>query len=205
MFRRRRVCLAPLGAFLGARLGLSRFGLVGLFSLGLVLPSAAHAHGAGGAQLPREPAPVSAEGSRAVELVAALSREPSASAAAKREVEASRTAVARADGAALAGDGEGAKLLSKVALAWAEVARAVVEAAARESVASEAEKRADGARERVARAKTLLEAVDARRRELDREVARAEAELAREKARALEPSSKAGARPKRSSKKGPSK
>src|SRR5688500_12026808 len=113
--------------------GLARvFGsIVAVVTIGttaVVDPALAH-QGAGGEQLPKDAPAVAPDGEKAKKEIAAVEADPRAAKLGRRALEKARRALGRAHGAHLAGDGDGARLLSRVALAWSGAARAVLRAA----------------------------------------------------------------------------
>lgn len=153
-------------AFVGIALGLA-----------LAMPSAsawAHGTGSGGAQLPPDAEPVAPEGKKARELLAALPQDEPSKALVASAVKKSNDALGRAHGAHLAGDREGAVLLSRVALAWAQAATAAVRAAESEKKAAASESKTLELKGKLDRARALLAETEARKLQLAAEVAKAE-------------------------------
>ncbi|NUP06942.1 MAG: hypothetical protein HOW73_12890 [Polyangiaceae bacterium] len=135
----------------------------------------ARAHGgAGGAQLPADAEPVTADGKKAKELLAALPADDASKALVADSVKKAKLALGRANGAKLAGDQEGAQILSRLALAWAQTATSTVKAVDTEKRASEAEARTKDRKEKIGRARSLLAETEARKLQLVAEVAKAE-------------------------------
>jgi chromosome segregation ATPase len=159
--------------------------------------ASAFAHGPEGAQLPKDPPAVAPAGEQARAAIAEIeASHGQAASIAKSAIEAARAALARAHGASLASDASAAVHLSKIALAWSDAARAVVQSAAREREAVDAEARAARLEDDHERARAALETADARRRQLEDELARAEEAVARARAASIEPERKRlGARP----------
>lgn len=132
----------------------------------------AHAHGgAGGAQLPPDAPAVAPDGEKAKQLLDSIA----ASDATAREVAEGKRALGRAHGASLAGDRDGSRLLSRLALAWAGAAEAILGAAKAEKAADASEQRAKDAAEKLARAKVMLSETEARRGQLEAELERVRA------------------------------
>lgn len=152
-------------------------------NLALVLALAASAAGApvalahgsaGGVQLPPDAEAVAPEGKKAKELLAALPADAPVRAAIADPVKKAKLALGRAHGAKLAGDEDGARLLSRVALAWAQAARATVQAVQTEKRAADGETRTKTLKEKIARARALLTETEARKLQLTAEVSKAE-------------------------------
>ena len=157
----------------------------------LAAPSVARAHGggsAGGAQLPPDPPAVAPDGEKAKAEIAALASLEDARlvAAVDATLDRARKALGRAHGASLAGDKEGARLLSRLSLAWARAARAVVRATEAETRADAAQAKVKDLKEKVERAKALVTETESRRRQLLTEIARAEADAKKQGAAAVE-------------------
>lgn len=134
----------------------------------------AHGTGAGGAQLPPDAEPVAPEGKKARELLAALPQDEQSKALTASAVKKSNEAMGRAHGAHLAGDREGAVLLSRVALAWAQAATAAVRAAESERKAATTESKSLELKGKLDRARALLAETEARKLQLAAEVTKAE-------------------------------
>jgi hypothetical protein len=154
-------------------------------------PSLARAHGggsAGGAQLPSDPPAVTPDGEKAKAEIAALASQKDArlKAAVGAALDKAKKALGRAHGASLAGDAEGAKVLSRVALAWAKAARGVARATETEARADAAQAKVKDLKEKVARAKALVTETESRKRQLATEIARAEADQKKQGAAAAE-------------------
>jgi hypothetical protein len=183
----------PLGDAGGAARGrtLARgTGLTAAIAVGFV-GATALAHGPEGAQLPNDPPAVAPAGEQARAAIAQIeASHAEAASIAKRSIDAARAALARAHGASLASDATAAGHLSKIALAWSDAARAVVRSAERERQAVEAEVRAARLDDDHERARAALETADARRRQLEDELARAESAVARARAASTEPERK---------------
>lgn len=151
------------------------FALVLATSTSVVGAAAAHG-GAGGAQLPSDAEPVTPEAKKALEVLAALPKDEATTKLVAEPTKKAKEAVARAHGAHLAKDEEGARLLGKVALAWAESAAAWVRAAEAEKKAAEGEGRHKDLKDKIERAKALVAETEARKLQLLSEVAKAEEE-----------------------------
>jgi chromosome segregation ATPase len=149
----------------------------------LSLAASAAAHGAGGRELPGDPPAVTQEGRDAKRDLDAIASDEAKRSLASTRVEAGRKALARAHGAHLAGDADGARALSAIAKAWADAAGAAIRAATVEVRASAAEARAKELADKVARARSMLAETQARRGQLHAEIARVEeaAKAARER------------------------
>jgi hypothetical protein len=132
-------------------------------------PSAGPA-GAEGQAVPRAPGAAAEAGSATAKVVA----EPVAQA---------KRALARAHGARAAGDAAHARMLDALALEWAETARELLRAAAAETTAAEAARRAREVATQLERARALLEETQARRGRAAAELERLET-LSREAAQA---------------------
>ena len=111
-----------------------------------------------------------------------------------------KVAIARAHGAHLAKDEDGARLLGRVALAWAEAAAAWVRAAEAEKKAAESEGRHKDLKDKIERAKALVAETEARKLQLLSEVAKAE-----EEAKTAPPPKPDGKKPKPKDPKAPKK
>lgn len=174
-------------------------------------PAVARAHGggsAGGAQLPTDPPAVTPDGVKAKAEIQALAavKDARLSTAIAAAVERARKALGRAHGASLAGDTEGAKILSRVSLAWTKAARAVVRATEAEARADAAQTKVKELKEKLERARTLVTETESRKRQLTTEIARAESEAKKRGADSLdaekqrvnkaEPAGKNGKKPK---------
>ncbi|MFO0547516.1 MAG: hypothetical protein U0271_03955 [Polyangiaceae bacterium] len=142
-------------------------------------PRTARAHDDAGARMPANVPAVAPEGEQAKAQVEKIKSDPKAAELAGDAITASEKAIVRAHGAKSSGDEKGSQLLSRVALAWAGAAASIVEAANKEAAADAAEEKLASLKERIERAKALLAETEARRMQLDTEVARAEAEAAK--------------------------
>jgi len=136
----------------------------------------AYAHGgdAGGAQLPADVEAVTPQGKKAKAQLAALPVDDASKVLVAEPAKKARLALARAHGAHLARDTDGANLLSRVALAWSEAATATLRAADAEKKAGASETRAGELKEKILRARALLAETEARKLQLAAEVASAE-------------------------------
>jgi len=155
----------------------SRVALAIMLAFCLDLP--AYAHGEAGAQLPDDAPAVTKDGEKAK---AELARVGGSKEAAPKELLSEplgkgKKAIARAHGASLAGDEIGAKLLSRVALAWAQAAGATLRAFETEKGAEVAEVKATAQKDQIQRKKALLVEMEARKLSLTKEVAAAEADM----------------------------
>ncbi len=74
----------------------------------------------------------------------------------------------------MAGDADGARILSRVSLAWAKAATAIVRATETEKRADAAQAKVKDLRDKVERAKALLTETESRKGQLTTEIARAE-------------------------------
>lgn len=163
----------------------SRVALAIMFSFCLDLP--AYAHGEAGAQLPEDAPAVTKDGEKAKAELARVSAAQVAKDGASKEaapkdllsepLAKGNNAIARAHGASLAGDETGAKLLSRVALAWAQAAAATLRAFETEKGAEVAEVKTTGQKDQIQRKKALLVEMEARKLSLTKEVAAAEADV----------------------------
>lgn len=137
-------------------------------------PAVALAHDdSGGTQLPERAPAVAKDGEDAIAILKRIEGSPEDLAVAKDHVEKAWKAIARAQGAKLSGDEEGARLLSALALELAKGADAIARAAAAEKKADAAEKQAVSLEEKLERTRTLLAETDARRVQLTTEVEKA--------------------------------
>ncbi|MFO0617099.1 MAG: hypothetical protein U0414_31170 [Polyangiaceae bacterium] len=146
---------------------------VALASAALVARDARAHDDSGGTQLPTRAAPVTKDGEAAVALLKAIEASADSLAVAKDQVDRAWKAIARAEGAKLSGDEEGARLLSGLALELARGADALARAAAAEKKADAAEKQAAALQEKLERLRTLLAETDARRVQVTAEVDKA--------------------------------
>src|SRR5690349_5790933 len=120
-------------------------------AIALLLPSAALAQAAAdGGQLPKDPPAVTPEGEKAKTEIADVAKDPRAKEVAGSLLDKARKALGRAHGASLAGDEEGARILSRVGLAWARASRVLLRAA-------DTEKRADAGQAKVRDLKEKVE------------------------------------------------
>jgi len=143
-----------------------------LFGSGLIGAGDAFAHDAGGAQLPTDPPAVTPDGQKANAELASVSKDDAAAEAVKEGTRA----LGRAHGASLAGDVDGARLLSRLALAWANAATTATRAKDAEVAATAEETRAKEVADKLTRAKLTLRETESRKGQLVAEVARVEAE-----------------------------
>ncbi|MBK8938969.1 MAG: hypothetical protein IPM79_15410 [Polyangiaceae bacterium] len=175
-------------------------GLLGGHVLGA--PAALAHGGAGGEQLPPDADPVAPDGVKAKERLASLPSDDTTKALVEAPVKKARLALGRAHGAKLAGDEEGAGLLSRVALGWADSAVALVSAALSETKAAEAETKTKDLKDKLGRARALLAETEARKLQLVASVKKAE-EAAKAPPVSVDPAKKkAGEVAKPSEKKG---
>jgi chromosome segregation ATPase len=159
-------------------------------------PSFAQGGGSGGEQLPADAPAVTPDGEKAKAELAALAKDPRSAKLAGAAMGKARAALSRAHGAHLAKDAAGARDLSRVALAWAKAARAVLRANEVEQRAKEAQTKAEDLKERLERAKALLVETEARKAPLSSEIARVEAESKRSTDKALDAEKKRTTVPK---------
>jgi colicin import membrane protein len=164
-------------------------------------PVSARAHGSGGSTLPAEVPAVTDEGKRARAILDALKpaaspapspgqpAPPAAPADVQRSIETARTALSRCHGAHLAGDTSGARRLGRVALAWAEAAKAQLTAAAAERAGAAIEKAAADLATRRVRASAMLVEAQARKGQLGAQIAQKKAAI--DAAKAPPPESRA--------------
>lgn len=125
------------------------------------------AHESGGKQLPEDPAAVTDEGARAKAMAAevrAAEKAPPADVAAS--LQRTQRALQRASGAHAAGDARTARLLGKVALGWAEAAKAQLAATRAEKASGEVEKAAADLVARRDRGRALITESQARKGQL---------------------------------------
>lgn len=155
-------------------LGIALGAAVAAPTLGLESSAWAQGTGSGGAQLPPDAEPVAPEGKKARELLAALPQDEPSKALTANAVKKSNQAMGRAHGAHLAGDREGAVLLSRVALAWAQAATAAVRAAESEKKAAATESKSLELKGKLDRARALLAETEARKLQLAAEVTKVE-------------------------------
>ncbi len=156
-------------------------------------PTSALAHGgdSGGQQLPLEVHTVSPDGGRALEILTRLEKDAARASIARESIGKSKRALQRADGAAAAGDTEGARLLSRLALAHASAADATLRARDAEAKANQAQTTNAELHDKLVRTKTLLAETQAQRGQIAAELAHAEEEA---KANAAKAQSKEDAR-----------
>lgn len=142
------------------------FGILVIASLLGAMPAAA-AHESGGTQLPQDPAAVTDEGARA-KAIAAEVRAASLHLPADVAASLARTqqALGRANGAHAAGDARTARLLGKVALGWAEAAKAQLAATRGEKASGDVEKAAADLTARRDRGRALITEAQARKGQL---------------------------------------
>jgi len=130
-------------------------------------------------QLPPDPAPVTPDGTKAKAILDALPKDEASAAVLADAAKKARLALSRADGAHLAKDGEGARILSRVALAWAEAASLSVRAVDAEKKATAEETTKRDLKEKIERARALLAETEARKLQLAAEAQKAELEAKR--------------------------
>jgi hypothetical protein len=141
----------------------------------IALPSVALAHGdSGGAQLPKDAPAVTKDGEEAKAIFKKIEGDPPSLAIVKDTVDKGEKAIARAQGAKLSGDDEGAQLLSRLALGLAKTADATLRAATAEKKASDRETEAVATAEQVTRMKTLLAETQAHASQVAAELAKAQ-------------------------------
>lgn len=160
-------------------------------------PALGHGGGAGGAQLPKDAPAVTPDGEKAKAELDGLAKDEAKQKVAGEATGKGRAALGRAHGASLAGDTVSAKLLSRVALAWASAAAAAVRASETEAKAGAAETKTIELKEKLVRAKALLAENEARRLQLAAEVQKLED--------AAKSSDKAPAKPTKGADKSPAK
>jgi hypothetical protein len=141
--------------------------------------------------LPADPPAVSAEGEKAKAALGELASADAIKTVAARAIERGKKALARAHGAKLAKDEDGARLLSRVALAWANAGAAAARAAEVLKSADVLSSSRANLVERLSRARALLAEHDARRLSLAAAVESAE-KAAAERIAAGKGNSKAG-------------
>jgi hypothetical protein len=143
-------------------------------ALGCAVPAIAYAEkDSGGAQLPKSAPPVTKAGEEAKGILAKIEADTASLAIVKDTVDKGEKALARAQGAKLSGDEDGARLLSDLALELAKTAEAVVRAVAAEKKANESETRAATTSEELKRTKTLLAETQAHAGQVAAELAKA--------------------------------
>ena len=144
--------------------------------LSVSLGSALCAPAAGAAEsvLPTDPPAVTADGEKAKAALGELASTAATKAVAARAIEKGNKALARAHGAKLAKDEDGARLLSRVALAWANAGSAAVRGAEVLKSADVLSTSRASLVERLSRARSLLAEHDARRLSLATAVENAE-------------------------------
>lgn len=155
--------------------------------LALARSGAALAHGGGPTVLPADAPAVTAEGEKAKAQLAEIAADPDQRSKFARLLAKGERALARAHGAKLATDSEGARLLSNVALAWANAAAAAVRAATSVRAADVLSTKRVELAEKLSRAKSLLAEHDVRRLGLQKEVEISEREAASTPAKKLDP------------------
>jgi hypothetical protein len=136
----------------------------------------AFAHGDAGAQLPDDAPAVTKDGEKAKAELARLGTTEAPKELLADPLKKGKAAIARAHGASLAGDEVGAKLLSRVALAWSQAAAATLRAFQSERGAETAETKTTAQKDQIQRKKALLVEMEARKMSLTKEVAAAEAD-----------------------------
>jgi hypothetical protein len=134
------------------------------------------AHGASGeSQLPDDAPAVTPEGAKAKKEIQALEgREAGLKRVIGSALAAAKKALGRAHGASLAGDTDGARILSRVSLSWAKAAGAIARATETEKRADDGQAKVKDLRDKVERAKALRTETESRKRQLTTEIARAE-------------------------------
>jgi hypothetical protein len=148
-----------------------------VLAIALLAPKAAFAQAAAdGGQLPKDPPAVTPDGEKAKTEIADVSKDPRAKEVAGSLLDKARKALGRAHGASLAGDDEGARILSRVGLAWARASRVLLRAADTEKRADAAQAKVRELKDKVERAKLLIAETEARKGQLTAEIARAEAD-----------------------------
>lgn len=152
----------------------------------LASPGLAAAHGgdSGGQQLPNAVRPVTPDGSRAVDILSRLEKDTVAAAIVREPIGKAKRALQRADGANAAGDAEGSRLLSSLALAHATNAEATLRAVDAEKKSSAAQTKNADLHDKLVRTRTLLAETQAQRGQIAAELARAEEEARANAARA---------------------
>jgi chromosome segregation ATPase len=162
-------------------------GAGGFVCISVSAPAPALAHGSsGGGQLPKDPQPVTKDGEKAKAEIAEVSKDPRAKQAVGSLLDKAKKALGRAHGANAAGDVDGARILSRVSLAWAKASRAALRAADVEKRADAAQAKVRELKEKVERGKALLAETEARKGQLTTEIARAEADAKKVGAGTLE-------------------
>lgn len=147
------------------------------------LGSTAWAHESGGALLPKDVPAVTDEGARAKAMVAevqAASKEVPSDVAAS--LARTRQALARANGAHATGDARTSRLLGKVALGWAEAAKAQLAATRSERASGEVERAALDLAARRDRGRALVTESQARRGQLTSQIERKKKDIEAAKA-----------------------
>lgn len=166
-------------------------------TLALCVDVRAHAHGGdAGTQLAKDAPAVNKDGEKAKAELARISKAEGPKDLLAPSLAKGEAAISRAHGASLAGDEVGAKLLSRVALAWSQAAGATLRAFQSERSADAAESKATAQKDQIQRKKALLVEMEARKMSLTKEVAAAESEAkSAPAAKATEPGKKKGAKP----------
>ena len=160
----------------------SMFSRIGLaLVLAFSLAGSAMAHGGdGGSQLAKDAPAVTKDGEKAKAELARVGAASTAPEGPKEllaePLQKGKAAISRAHGASLAGDDVGAKLLSRVALAWSQAAAATLRAFEGERGAASAESKMTAQKDQIQRKKALLVEMEARKMSLTKEVAAAENE-----------------------------
>ncbi len=145
-------------------------------TLAVCLDVRAYAHGDAGAQLPADAPAVTKDGEKAKAELLRVSGAQGPKELLAEPLKKGKSAIARAHGASLAGDDVGAKLLSRVALAWSQAAAATLRAFESERSADAAESKMTTQKDQIQRKKALLVEMEARKMSLAKEVAAAESE-----------------------------
>jgi len=149
--------------------------MVGAALAAVVAPRVALAHGdSGGTQLPKDAPPVTKDGEEAKATFKRIEADAGLLGLVKATIEKGERALARAQGAKLSSDDEGAHLLSKLALGLAKDAEATIRAADAEKKADDAQAKAAELAEEVTRMKTLLAETEAHRATVAADLARAQ-------------------------------
>jgi hypothetical protein len=171
----------------------SRVGLALVLAFSLAGRAMAHG-GDTGPQLVKDAPAVTKDGEKAKAELARVGAAPEGPKELLAEpLKKGKAAIARAHGASLAGDEAGAKLLSRVALAWAQAAAATLRAFDSERGADSAERKMTAQKDQIQRKKALLVEMEARKMSLTKEVAAAESDAkSAPAARAADPAKKKG-------------
>ena len=163
-----------------------------LLAIALVacIEARAFAHGDAGAQLPDDAPAVTKEGEKAKAELARVGAAKAPKELLADPLAKGKAAIARAHGASLAGDETGAKLLSRVALAWSQAAAATLRAFESERSADAAETKTTAQKDQIQRKKALLVEMEARKMSLTKELAAVESEAKTAPPRKTEPAPK---------------